>query len=115
MASIPSYRSEAHVYAKHLLANHPDGKIGILYQNDDYGKNCLKGFRDGIAGKIRIVDELPYEPTEPTVYSQIASLQASGADVFFDASSASAQRSVALARAGTVLAASLRSHRFEFR
>jgi branched-chain amino acid transport system substrate-binding protein len=88
MASIPSYQSEAHVYAKYLLANHPDGKIGILYQNDDYGKDYLRGFKDGIGGKMRIVAELPYEPSEPTVYSQIAGLQASDADVFFDASSA---------------------------
>jgi branched-chain amino acid transport system substrate-binding protein len=88
MLSIPSYQSEAHVYAKHLLANHADGKIGILYQNDDYGKDYLKGFKDGVAGKMRIVAELPYEPSEPTVYSQIATLQASGADIFFDASSA---------------------------
>jgi len=88
MALIPSYQSEAQVYAKHVLANHPDGKIGILYQNDDYGKDYLKGFKDGIAGRMPIVAELPYEPSEPTVYSQIASLQASGANVFFDASSA---------------------------
>ena len=88
MASIPSYHSEAHVYTKYLLANDRDGKIGILCQNDDYGKDYLKGFKDGIAGKMRIVAEFPYEPSEPTIYSQIASLQASGADVFFDASSA---------------------------
>ena len=84
MAGLPSYQAEAHIYAKYLLEKHPDGKIGILYQNDDYGKDYLKGLEDGLGGKMRIAAELSYEPSEPTIYSEISNLQASGADVFFD-------------------------------
>ena len=64
--------------------NHPNGKIGILYQNDDYGKDYVKGLKDGLNGKMQIVSELPYEPADPTVDSQIINLKASGADVFFN-------------------------------
>jgi branched-chain amino acid transport system substrate-binding protein len=80
----PSYQSEARVYAQHLLKNHPDGKIAILYQNDDYGKDYLKGFKDGAGSKLKIVSELSYDTNEPTIDSQMISLQASGADIFFD-------------------------------
>jgi branched-chain amino acid transport system substrate-binding protein len=80
----PSYQSESRVYAKYLLDNHPNGKIGILFQNDDYGKDYVKGLKDGLAGKMQIVAELPYETTDPTIDSQIISLKASGADVFFN-------------------------------
>ena len=66
--------------------NKPDAKIGILYQNDDFGKDYFKGFKDGLGDKAKtmIVAELTYEPTDPTIDSQIVTLQASGADVFFD-------------------------------
>jgi branched-chain amino acid transport system substrate-binding protein len=80
----PSYQSESRVYAKYLLDNHPNGKIGILFQNDDYGKDYVKGLKDGLAGKMQIVAELPYETTDPTIDSQMISLKASGADVFFN-------------------------------
>ena len=80
----PSYQSESRVYAKYLLDNHPNGKIGILFQNDDYGKDYVKGLKDGLAGKMQIVSELPYETTDPTIDSQMISLKASGADVFFN-------------------------------
>jgi branched-chain amino acid transport system substrate-binding protein len=80
----PNYQSEARIYAKYLLANHPDGKIGVLYQNDDYGKDYLKGLKDGLNGKLPVVAELPYETTDPTVDSQIVNLEASGADVVFN-------------------------------
>jgi branched-chain amino acid transport system substrate-binding protein len=80
----PNYQSEARIYAKYLLQNHPNGKIGILYQNDDYGKDMLKGLKDGLGGKMQIVSEQPYETTDPTVNSQIISLQGSGADIFFN-------------------------------
>jgi branched-chain amino acid transport system substrate-binding protein len=80
----PSYQAEAHIYAKYLLEHHPNGKIGILYQNDDYGKDYVKGLKDGLNGKMQIVAELPYEASDPTVDSQIISLKASGADVFFN-------------------------------
>jgi branched-chain amino acid transport system substrate-binding protein len=80
----PNYQSEARIYAEYLMKNHPQGKIGILYQNDDYGKDYIKGLKDGLNGKIRIVAEAPYELTDPTVDSQIINLKASGADVFFN-------------------------------
>jgi branched-chain amino acid transport system substrate-binding protein len=80
----PNYQSEGRVLAKYLLDKHPNGKIGILYQNDDYGKDYVKGLKDGLAGKIKVVAELPYEPADPTVDSQIVNLKASGADIFFN-------------------------------
>jgi branched-chain amino acid transport system substrate-binding protein len=80
----PNYQSEGRIYAEYLLKNHPRGKIGILYQNDDYGKDYVKGLKDGLNGKMPIVSELPYEPADPTVDSQIINLKASGADVFFN-------------------------------
>src|SRR5258708_28035934 len=66
------------------MKNHPQGKIGVLYQNDDYGKDYLKGLKEGLNGKIQIVAEVPYETTDPTVDSQVINLKASGADVFFN-------------------------------
>jgi branched-chain amino acid transport system substrate-binding protein len=80
----PAYQSEARVYAKYLLENHPTGNIAILYQNDDYGKDYVKGLKDGLGGKMRIVAEAPYEVADTTIDSQIVSLKASGADVFFN-------------------------------
>jgi branched-chain amino acid transport system substrate-binding protein len=80
----PNYQSEGHIYAQYLLKNHPNGKVGILFQNDDYGKDYVKGLKDGLNGKIPIVAELPYETTDPTIDSQIINLKASGADVFFN-------------------------------
>src|SRR5579871_4029688 len=80
----PNYQSEARIYAEYLLKNHPQGKIGVLYQNDDYGKDYLKGLKDGLNGKVQIVAEVPYETTDPTVDSQVINLKASGADVFFN-------------------------------
>jgi branched-chain amino acid transport system substrate-binding protein len=82
----PNYQSEAKIYAKYILENKPDGKIGILYQNDDYGKDYLEGFKAGLgdlAAKM-IVAEQSYEVTDPTVDSQIISLKSSGADIFFN-------------------------------
>jgi branched-chain amino acid transport system substrate-binding protein len=80
----PSYQAEGRIYAKYLLEHHPDAKIGILYQNDDYGKDYVKGLKDGLGGKLKIVAELPYETSDTTVDSQIISLKESGADVFFN-------------------------------
>ncbi len=81
----PNYQTEAKIYARYILDNMPNAKIGILYQNDDYGKDYLKGFRDGLGDKTSmIVAEMPYEVADPTVDSQIISLKASGADVFFN-------------------------------
>jgi len=82
----PNYQSEGRIYAEYLMKNNPNGKIGILFQNDDYGKDYVKGIKDGLAAKAKtmIVSELPYEPADPTVDSQIVSLKGSGADVFFN-------------------------------
>jgi branched-chain amino acid transport system substrate-binding protein len=80
----PNYQSEGHIYAQYLLEHHPNGKIGILFQNDDYGKDYVKGLKDGLNGKMQIVAELPYETTDPTVDSQMVNLKSSGADVFFN-------------------------------
>ena len=82
----PSYQSEARNYAAHLLETKPNAKIGVLYQNDDYGKDYLKGFEDGLGDKAKtmIVSRVTYEVTDPTVDSQIVTLKASGADVFFN-------------------------------
>jgi branched-chain amino acid transport system substrate-binding protein len=88
MPLMPSYREEGRIYAKYLLQNHPMGKIGILYQNDDYGKDIVKGLRDGLDGKMPIVAEMPYEIADPTVDSQITTLKASGADIFLNAATA---------------------------
>jgi branched-chain amino acid transport system substrate-binding protein len=79
----PNYQAESHIYAEYLLKNHPQAKIGVLYQNDDFGKDYLKGLKDRINGKMQIVAEVPYETTDPTVDSQIINLKASGADVIF--------------------------------
>ena len=82
----PNYQSEGRIYAKYILKNHADGKIGILYQNDDYGKDYVQGLKDGLGDKAKsmIVSEQPYEVTDPTVDSQVVNLKASGADVFFN-------------------------------
>jgi branched-chain amino acid transport system substrate-binding protein len=83
----PTYQIEGHIYANYLLKNHPNGKIAILYQNDDSGRDYIKGLKDGLAGKMQVVAETPYEPTDPTIDSQIITLKASGADIFFNESS----------------------------
>jgi branched-chain amino acid transport system substrate-binding protein len=82
----PTYRSEAQIYAKYILKEKPKAKIGILYQNDDYGRDYLDGLMAGLGdkGKSQIVLQVSYEATDPTVDSQIVSLQGSGADVFLD-------------------------------
>jgi branched-chain amino acid transport system substrate-binding protein len=80
----PNYQSEGRIYAKYVLEHQPNGKIGVLYQNDDYGKDLLKGIKDGLQGKIAIVSEQPYETTDPTINSQMISLKTSGADIFFN-------------------------------
>jgi branched-chain amino acid transport system substrate-binding protein len=80
---VPSYQSEARIYAKFLMKEKPDGKIAILYQNDDFGKDYLKGLKDGLGSKASmIIAEESYETSEPTIDSHIVKLKASGADVF---------------------------------
>jgi len=82
----PNYQTEAGIYAKHILQTKPDAKIAVLFQNDDYGKDYLKGFEDGLGAKAKtmIVAKVSYETSDPTVDSQIVQLQASGANVFFN-------------------------------
>jgi branched-chain amino acid transport system substrate-binding protein len=86
----PTYQTEGRIYAKYILQNHPQGKIGILYQNDDSGRDYIKGLKDGLgaeAAKRMIVAELPYDPSETTVDSQIVTLKTMGADIFFNETS----------------------------
>jgi branched-chain amino acid transport system substrate-binding protein len=81
---IPSYRTEARIYARHILATKADAKIAVLYQNDDSGKGYLGGLKDGLGSdrENMIVKEASYEPSEPTVDSQVVTLHGSGANVF---------------------------------
>jgi branched-chain amino acid transport system substrate-binding protein len=79
----PSYQSEARIYAKYLMKEKPDAKIGVLYQNDDFGKDYLKGLKDGLGPKASMITaEEGYETSEPTIDNHIVKLKASGADVF---------------------------------
>jgi branched-chain amino acid transport system substrate-binding protein len=82
----PNYQSESRIYAKYLMKEKPDAKIAVLYQNDDYGKDYLKGLKDGLGAKAAtmIVAEESYETTEPTIDNHIVKLKATGADVFID-------------------------------
>jgi branched-chain amino acid transport system substrate-binding protein len=80
----PNYQSEGRVYAAYILEHKPDGKIGVLYQNDDFGKDYLKGVKDGLGDKAKsmIAVEAAYETTDPTVDSQVIGMKAAGCDVF---------------------------------
>jgi branched-chain amino acid transport system substrate-binding protein len=83
----PDYHTEAVIYAKHILANVKDAKIGVLMQNDDYGKDYWEGFKDGLGKEAgRVVKHVSYEVTDPTVDSQTIQLKDSGANVFFNIS-----------------------------
>ena len=87
MGWIPSYRIEARIYAHYILKNLPTAKIAVLYQNDDFGKDYLIGLREGLGDKAdkMIIATQTYETTDPTVNSQVVSLQGSGADVLLTA------------------------------
>jgi len=80
----PSYQSEARIYAKYLMQHKPDARIGVLYQNDDFGKDYLKGLKDALGDKSAsmIVAEESYETSEPSIDSHVVKLKAAGADVF---------------------------------
>jgi len=82
----PNYQSESRIYAKYLLKEKPNAKIAVLYQNDDYGKDYLKGLKDGLGAKAAsmIVAEESFETTEPTIDNHIVKLKSTGADVFFN-------------------------------
>ena len=80
----PNYQSEGRVYAAFIMKEKPDGKIAVLYQNDDFGKDYLKGLKDGLGEKAKamVVVEASYETTDPTVDSQVVGMKAAGCDVF---------------------------------
>jgi branched-chain amino acid transport system substrate-binding protein len=81
----PSYQAESRIYAKYILKEKPDAKIGLIYQNDDFGKDYLKGLKEGLGAKAAsmIVAEESYETSEPSIDGHIVKLKASGADVFY--------------------------------
>jgi branched-chain amino acid transport system substrate-binding protein len=79
----PNYQSEGRIYAAYILKEKPGGKIGVLYQNDDFGKDYVKGLKDGLGDKASmVIVEASYETTDPTVDSQVVDMKAKGADVF---------------------------------
>jgi branched-chain amino acid transport system substrate-binding protein len=80
----PNYQSEGRAYAAYILEHKPDGKIGVLYQNDDFGKDYLKGVRDGLGDKAKsmVVVAASYETTDPTIDSQVIGMKSAGCDVF---------------------------------
>src|SRR5213596_604210 len=82
----PNYQTEGRIYAQYVMNNVPNPKIGILYQNDDYGKDYVKGLKDGLGDAARklVVMEQSYEVTDPTIDSQIVNLKNSGANVFYN-------------------------------
>lgn len=84
----PNYQSEGRVYAKYLLKEHPGKTIGILYQNDDFGKDLLKGFKEGLQDKVSlIVSEQTYDISDPTIDSQFVRLKAAKPDVLLSITS----------------------------
>jgi branched-chain amino acid transport system substrate-binding protein len=82
----PNYQSEGRIYAKYILKEKPSAKIAVLYQNDDYGKDYLKGLKDGLGAKAAsmIIAEESFETTEPTIDNHIVKLKSTGADLFVD-------------------------------
>jgi branched-chain amino acid transport system substrate-binding protein len=79
----PNYQSEGRIYAAYILKEKPGGKIGVLYQNDDFGKDYLKGVKDGLGDKASmVIVEASYETTDPTVDSQVVDMKAKGCDIF---------------------------------
>jgi branched-chain amino acid transport system substrate-binding protein len=83
MGGQPSYQSEAHIYAKYLMKEKPEARIGVLYQNDDFGKDFLKGLKDGLGAKASMIAaEESYETSEPTIENHVVKLKAAGVDVF---------------------------------
>jgi branched-chain amino acid transport system substrate-binding protein len=85
----PNFQTEGRIYGRYILANHPVAKIGILYQNDDLGKDYIIGLKQALGDKAAsmIVAEAAYEPTDPTVDSQIVRLKTVGADLLYNISS----------------------------
>src|ERR1700722_18885739 len=93
MAGLPLYPTEARILAKHVINVKPDAKIGILYQNDDFGRDFLGPFKkvlEDAGGTAKVIMEQTYDLTEPTVDSQLINLSKSGADVFYNISTGKA-------------------------
>jgi len=87
MGAQPSYQIEAHIHAQYLLEQHAGGtRIGVLYQDDEFGKDYLKGLKDGLGGKLPIVSEAAYAVTDTDINQQIAKLKAAGVTVLVDVS-----------------------------
>jgi ABC-type branched-subunit amino acid transport system substrate-binding protein len=84
----PNYFVEGRIYGQYILKNYPNAKVGVLYQNDDLGKDYLNGIKAGLGDKAAtmIVAEASYETSDPTIDSQILKIKAAGADLFFSAS-----------------------------
>jgi branched-chain amino acid transport system substrate-binding protein len=84
----PNYQTEGRIYGQYILKNHPDAKIGILYQNDDLGRDYLAGLKAALGDKAAkmIVAEASYEVTDPTIDSQVLKIKDAGTDLFFNAS-----------------------------
>jgi branched-chain amino acid transport system substrate-binding protein len=95
MGFVPAYEVESKAYARYILQNYPKAKVGVLFQNDDFGKDLLVGLKESLGDKAKqiIVSEVSYEVTDPTVDQQVVAIKASGADVFvsFAAGKISAQ------------------------
>jgi branched-chain amino acid transport system substrate-binding protein len=85
----PNYQSETQIYAKYILKEYPNARIAVMYQNDDYGKDYLKGLKDGLGAKAAsmIVAEESYETSEPTIDTHIVKLKSTNADVFINVAS----------------------------
>ena len=81
-----SYRAEGRIYAAYILKNRPDAKVGVLYQNDDLGRDYISGLKDGLGDKFdkMVVKNLSYEITDPTIDSQLVELNSAGVDVLCD-------------------------------
>ena len=93
MAGLPLYPTEARILAKHVIAAKPNAKVGILYQNDDFGRDFLGPFKKVLAdagGTAKVIMEQSYDLTEPTIDSQLINLSKSGADVFYNISTGKA-------------------------
>ena len=83
----PNYFVEGRIYGQYIIKEYPNAKVGVLYQNDDLGKDYLNGIKDGLGEKASkmIVAEASYEVTDPTIDSQVLKIKDSGADLFFSA------------------------------
>ena len=93
MAGLPLYPTEARILAKHVVSVKPNAKVGILYQNDDFGRDFLGPFKDELAkagGTAKVIAEVTYDLTDPTIDSQLINLAKSGADVFYNISTGKA-------------------------